>query len=824
MTHWRVVRQGFGALGLLLSAAGAALAGTTGSIRGTVADAATGKPIAGAAVAIVGSALPGTGTDAEGRFVFAAVPPGTYAVEASMVGYAAARATDVMVVQDVQTEISLTLQAQARVESTVRVTAPLVRSGQSPTMYVVSRQEEQMVRGQPDQLYQLPGLILGQPGAIPDASGFPHIRGGRADHLAYLIDNILVSEPNTDEFGTNLVTVGLDRLNLYTGGFRAEYGQALSGVANQVIRTGASIRGGHAELSVGNKDYRSLVLERGDVNRQGLNWYLSGILWSSHLDPETTGFSDVPASADGVAKFIYTLGAADKLTGLWVGGYARYNAFAGPFFTMPGEPSALGIHTIDWDLRTNAPVTVGAVGDFSKQYYGIGSLTWQHSLATGSTLAAQVYRYDARRTIHALSADVRDMFQHRSAKQTGFRLDYTRDLPSGNTLKTGVWLMPSDNLQYLVNGAAAGKPLIRDRNVDTVDMAAYAQTTLKASSTLTADLGLRWDGRRYNRKAHNIPTAAQGSFPEPKDATFSALSPRLGLAYQAGRNTVARMNVGRYVQYTRASLFYEERYSPSPTGQLVRTAAKSYDLKPESAFSVDLGLEHQFGKSFALSVTPYWRRASDLVELNPPFIGPGYYSVGSARMRGLELKATARSLRGWSGWLSYTLSSAEGTNSSPTGGPLGGDIAPTGRFRLPWDQRHTLFASASRRFGRWELNPELEWGSGFPYGDPGTTADTPDESASVPIFGPNGKQKGPLPNQFATGSHLNLSLNVRYHMDADSYAYISVQNLLNRRDVTAMGLWDATNAPVGFRGDHWEYVPVSRLSARFLVVGISKRF
>jgi hypothetical protein len=202
----------------------------------------------------------------------------------------------------------------------------------------------------------------------------------------------------------------------------------------------------------------------------------------------------------------------------------------------------------------------------------------------------------------------------------------------------------------------------------------------------------------------------------------------------------------------------------------------------------------------------------------------GYYSVGEASMRGLELKVTARDISGWSGWLSYTLSSAKGTGTLPTAGSIDPENPGT-KYRLPWDQRHTLFITASKRFGRWELNPSVEWGSGFPYGGPGNTEPDPrDPDVELPVFGPDGKQKSPLPNQFRTGSHLNVSLNVRYHLGNNSYYYLCIQNLFNRRDVLVKDLYDVTGAPAGFRGDHWEYVPISRLPSRFVVMGISRQF
>jgi len=811
---------------LLLLSAGCAWAGTTGTIKGTVRDAATKAPISGAIVTIAGAPLPAAVTDSEGRFVIAGVPPGTYTLEASMVGYTNAKSENELVIQDLETEVNFLLTAEAKPEPTVRIVAPLIRSQQSPTMYVVSRREEQMVRGWPDQLYQYTGIILGQPGAVPDAAGMPHVRGARQDHLAYMVDNILISEPNTGEFGTNLVTVGLDRLNLYTGGFRAEYGSALAGIANGVIRTGSSIRGSRIETSGGSLKYRGTIFELGNVTPRGLDWYVSANLWKSNLEPEVSGSSSVPAEIDAIAKLVQPIGERDKISFLYNQGYARYNAFEGPFFSAPDEPPIPGRHTVDWNLGSNMPITTTDSTDYLKQYYGIASLTWSRSLSASSVLSAQIYKYNARRTIHALS-DARNSYQHRSARQTGFRIDYNRELPTGTSFKSGFWIMPSNNLQALVNASGPNKFRIRYRNVDTIDYALYMQSTLRPTANLTADVGLRWDGRSYRRKPGTLPAKDTAPFASVPNVSFSTLSPRLGLAYNAGKNTVLRMNLGRYVQYARASLTLEEvlqRTISNGTATLERKSVAAYDLRPERSFSIDIGAEHQFSENLAVSLTPYWRTARNLIERTRGPAGLGYYSVGEASMRGLELKVTARDISGWSGWLSYTLSSAKGTGTLPTAGSIDPENPGT-KYRLPWDQRHTLFITASKRFGRWELNPSVEWGSGFPYGGPGNTEPDPrDPNVELPVFGPDGKQKSPLPNQFRTGSHLNVSLNVRYHLRNNSYYYLCIQNLFNRRDVLVRDLYDVTGAPAGFRGDHWEYVPISRLPSRFVVMGVSRQF
>jgi hypothetical protein len=79
-----------GLLGLLLSQAGWATAGTLGGIAGNVTDARTGAPIAGARVEITAPSQSVTvTTDAKGHYQALSLPPDDYTLTAQKDGYVA---------------------------------------------------------------------------------------------------------------------------------------------------------------------------------------------------------------------------------------------------------------------------------------------------------------------------------------------------------------------------------------------------------------------------------------------------------------------------------------------------------------------------------------------------------------------------------------------------------------------------------------------------------------------------------------------------------------------------------------------------------------
>ncbi|HOT35063.1 MAG TPA: carboxypeptidase-like regulatory domain-containing protein, partial [Candidatus Latescibacteria bacterium] len=98
-------------------------AGTTGKIAGQVTDRATGQPIPGAAVLIEGLRL-GSTTDADGRYFIIGVPPGSYSVKASLLGYAPITREGVIVNIDRTTPADFQLASSAIEVEALTVVAP----------------------------------------------------------------------------------------------------------------------------------------------------------------------------------------------------------------------------------------------------------------------------------------------------------------------------------------------------------------------------------------------------------------------------------------------------------------------------------------------------------------------------------------------------------------------------------------------------------------------------------------------------------------------------------------------------------------------------
>ncbi len=77
--------------------------------------------------------------------------------------------------------------------------------------------------------------VLEQQAGVVDG----HIRGGRHGETLYMIDGIPVTDPYDGSMAVDVENESIQELQLITGAFNAEYGQAMSGVVNIVTKDGS---------------------------------------------------------------------------------------------------------------------------------------------------------------------------------------------------------------------------------------------------------------------------------------------------------------------------------------------------------------------------------------------------------------------------------------------------------------------------------------------------------------------------------------------------------------------------------------------------------
>ncbi len=240
-------------------------AGQTGKIAGRVTDSGSGEPLVGCNVLISGTSS-GAATDANGEYFIINLTPGSYVVEFSMIGYASYTSEGVNVNIDVTTPVDAALTTEAVELAGVSVTAerPAIENTLTSSKQIVSgdMMAAMAVTDVNDVVKTLPG--------VTEFRGELHIRGGRSGEEMYLVDGASVTNAvmGGQAIPVNPSMVG--ELQLITGTFNAEYGQAMSGLFNTVLRVPTP--GFHASLGFRTSLHQGhFTADKGDF--QGKNVY-----------------------------------------------------------------------------------------------------------------------------------------------------------------------------------------------------------------------------------------------------------------------------------------------------------------------------------------------------------------------------------------------------------------------------------------------------------------------------------------------------------------------------------------------------------------------
>ncbi|MGH7494181.1 MAG: TonB-dependent receptor [bacterium] len=231
----------------ILSLGPMAFAGTTGKIAGKVTDKNTGEPLPGVNLLVTGTRL-GAATSLDGSYIILQVPPGIHSIRASAIGYQEVVYDNVRVSIDLTTRLDFQLsETVLELGETITVVAerPLVQKDLTSTSNTVGA----------DVISRLPvenfsDVVNLQAGVVEG-----HFRGGRSGEVAYLVNGIPMNDVYSGSFELQVENKAIQELEVISGTFNAEYGQAMSGVVNVVTKEGGEKY--HGSLSGYLGDYAS---------------------------------------------------------------------------------------------------------------------------------------------------------------------------------------------------------------------------------------------------------------------------------------------------------------------------------------------------------------------------------------------------------------------------------------------------------------------------------------------------------------------------------------------------------------------------------------
>ena len=340
-------------------------AGITGKITGKITDAESNDPLPGANVSIEDTQM-GAATNLDGEFIIINVPPGVYSLRVSMMGYQTQVLTDVRVKIDLTTPVNAKL-AEAVIEGeevTVVAERPIVQMDKTASMAHVGAEQIQELP-----VFTVNSVLELQAGVVREGGEF-HIRGGRGDEIAFWVDGVPVTNVSNYSQGIQPENSAVQELQVISGTFNAEYGQAMSGIVNIITKEGSARYNGQVRAYVGDyisgrDEYEVLDKVETIYNEQGVASGSKGHYSNplSEFNPEY----NLDGSLSGPIP-----GLGNKLTFFT---NARWHSWAGHLYGrdwfkstgVPGDSSLVAMNQGE-NISAQAKLTWRASGNIKMSY------------------------------------------------------------------------------------------------------------------------------------------------------------------------------------------------------------------------------------------------------------------------------------------------------------------------------------------------------------------------------------------------------------------------------------------------------------------------
>ncbi|MBX3102196.1 MAG: TonB-dependent receptor [Bacteroidetes bacterium] len=642
------------------------------TLSGYVKDGTTGEELIGATVQLTEASV-GAYTNAYG-FYSLSVPPGTYKVVISLMGYQVQS-------QVVELTQSKTLNVEMKVEGVTTETIE-VRSDANANVDDVRMSSNALDIAQVQELPALFGeidvlktvqLLPGVQSAGDGNAGF-YVRGGSADQNLILLDEATVyNASHLLGFFSVFNADAIKDLELQKGGIPARYGGRLSSVLDIRMKEGSNrifrMQGGIGTISSRATLEIPIVKDRGALMVSGRRTYADLFL---KLSPDKDVRNNQLFFYDLNLKGNYKLSEKDRL---YLSGYFGRDVFK--------NQDIFGLH---WGN-------------------GTGTLRWNHlfsdKLFANVTLIYSDFRYGFN-----FSQDAGESAEFLSRVQdTQLKLDFSHFIGNKSTLYYG----GSTIYHYFTPGIfkpVGSESFFNELKLDkryALESAAYIDHEWKPTARWAFRYGLRTSHFRQLGPANERTYQADGRTPVDT-LTFTGgqgvkdylgLEPRVGLRYKLNEQSSLKASYNRMYQYMH---LVSNSSSPLPTDLWIPS---SYNIAPQYADQIAAGyFRNLLGNKWEFSTELYYKWLHNQIDyrdnadiffrqnLETEFLrGTGRAYGAEFHLRRNEGKLT--------GWISYTLGRVQ--RQIP------------GINRNEWypannDRRHNLAVVASWHFTeRWTL-------------------------------------------------------------------------------------------------------------------------
>lgn len=709
-------------------------------VRGIVRATNDGEVLAGATVAVPALNL-GTVTDEDGFYTLM-LPAGEHKVQASYLGFTP-YTRQVRITGEEQQRLNFSLEPANTELREVQVETNTLRQKLNDTRMSVEKLTSRQAKllpalfGEVDlvKVLQLkPGVQSGGEGS----SGL-YVRGGGPDQNLVLLDDAAIYNPS-HLFGFFSVfnPDAVKSVELYKGGFPAQYGGRLSSVMevklNDGNNEGIRTTGGLGLIS-------SRLTVDGPIVRDKLNFVVSGrrtyadifTRQINRLSEDRKDYSPIPDYYfyDLNARLTYKIGEKDELA---LSGY-----YGRDFFGFDDEDFKFAF---DWGNT-------------------MGNLRWRHkfnnSLYATTSLQTSRYQYSIRNEIDvfalSLTSAIRDFT---------FKTDFDLFLDGGHSVKFGALATHHHFTVGRLNFQATDSTLDigAGSTFGGLEFGAYASDDYQVSARLSVNYGLRLSGFR-------------------SDTTYLALEPRVAAKFNLTENASLKASFASMKQY-----IHLVAYSGAslPTDVWYPSTA---NVAPQRSQQVALGFSQLFGRGrYLLTNEVYYkwmRNQLDFREGANLFVNDSLqkeflFGIGRSYGNEIYLEKIKGKTTGWVGYtLSWTYRKFDGANTLD-------DINGGHWFPTRYDRRHDLSLVLLHQLSkRLSLTGAFVFGSGSPYSIPVARMAFQDVEGKgtsiVPIYENR--------NAYRLGSYHRLDLSAVLKLrprHGEAELTFSVYNVYNRRN------------------------------------------
>jgi outer membrane receptor protein involved in Fe transport len=215
-----------------------------GILKGKVVD-QDGKPVIGATVRVQGTTLGAAVRNKDGSFTVVNISAGSYDVLVRAVGKKEV-VKKVRISADETTEINIVLQDESVMGETITVTADRKAMVSKDAVGKQTTYSGSEVTGTSAEGVT---AIVGLSAGVRNAGDGFNVRGMRSSETQIRVDGLDVGNQFTGGMGFGgtgyypmVSAFGTEEVQVLTGGFSAEYGQAQGGVVNNIVKTGRTDR------------------------------------------------------------------------------------------------------------------------------------------------------------------------------------------------------------------------------------------------------------------------------------------------------------------------------------------------------------------------------------------------------------------------------------------------------------------------------------------------------------------------------------------------------------------------------------------------------